>query len=104
MVFIPYTYIIMKKWETKKVVKETTKIIITLEGDDVAVAVHWNAGQEKEMADYLVDGTIPTFSRIMEGMEVPDDLKLKIYTKWLGQIANRLQKLNLHSNDEEEDG
>ena len=56
------------------------------------------------MADYLVDGIIPTFSKIMEGMEVPDDLKLKIYTKWLGQIANRLQKLNLHSNDEEEDG
>ena len=94
----------MKKRETKKVVEDATKINITLKGDDVEVAVHWNAGQEKEMADYLVDGVITTFIRIMEVMEVPDDLKLKIYTKWLGQIANRLQKLNLHSNDEEEDG
>ena len=40
----------------------------------------------------------------MNWMEVPDNLKFKIYTKWLKQIAKRLEELDLYSNDEEEDG
>ena len=95
----------MKKWETKKnpeVVE--TKLVIILKEDDVVVEVHWNAWGEKDFADYLVEGVIPTFYKIMNWMEVPDGLKLKIYTKWINQISKILEGLDLHSNDEEEDG
>lgn len=92
----------MKKWETKKAVEQELKII--LKGDDVVVELHWSAWGEQDFADYLVDGVIPTFAKIMNWMEVPDRLKFKIYTKWMKQIAKRLDELDLHSNDEEEDG
>ena len=82
----------MKKWETKKAVEQELKII--LKGDDVVVELHWSAWGEKDFADYLVEGVIPTFAKIMDWMEVTDDLKFKIYTKWLKQIAKRLDDLD----------
>lgn len=95
MFFILYIYIMMEKPENKQELGNETKFIITLKWDDVVVELHWEKGGEKDFADYLVEGVIPTFSRIMDWMDVTDDLKFNIFIKWMKQITKRLWDLDV---------
>lgn len=83
----------------KKTVKPV-EIKITVADDGVEVAVVGNKWNEQLFADFLGDGAIPTLAKILEWMEVPDDLKAKLYGRWVEQIGKRLTKLDFDNLDD----
>ena len=87
----------MKKWENKDF-KDTTMecgLKIEIEEDGITVGVFGKSGKEQMFADFLSNGLIATMEKVMDWLEMPDDLKAKLYGKWVEQIGKKITKLDL---------
>ena len=87
----------MKKWEKKDFqdTKMECGLKIEIEEDGISVGVFGKSGKEQMFADFLTDGLIATLEKIMDWMETPDNLKAKLYGKWVEQIGKKITKLDL---------
>ena len=90
-------YIIMAK-------KEDFKLTISVVENKIEVKTEWDRWWEEGFVNFIMEWAIPTYCKILEGMEIPDDLRNSIYARWIKQLSSEIWKLDLHSNDEEEDG
>ena len=87
----------MKKWENKDFndTKMGCGLKIEIEEDGISVSLFGKSGREQMFAEFLSDGLIATLDKIMDWMEMPDDLKAKLYGKWVEQIGRKITKLDL---------
>ena len=87
----------MKKWENKdfKDTKMECGLKIEIEDDGISVGVFGKSGKEQLFANFLSDGLIDTFDKIMDWLEMPDGLKAKLYGKWVEEIGKKITKLDL---------
>lgn len=92
----------MKKWE-KKDFKDTNMecgLKIEIEEDGISVWVFGKSGNEGLFADFLSDGLVAMLEKILDWMDMPDDLKAKLYGRWVEQIGKRLTKLDFDNLDD----
>ena len=90
----------MKKTEKAMNAAKECKLEITIKEDDVEVKMIGEKGSEQLMADFLSDGFIPVGAKILEGIEMPDDLKAKLFGRWIKQIGKRLEELDFDNLDD----
>ena len=92
----------MKKGNIVKEVKGKSecKLEITIRENDVEVRLVGEKGTEQLMADFLSDGFIPVGGKILEGIDMPDDLRAKLFGRWVKQIGKRLEELDFDNLDD----
>lgn len=83
------------------IIKEC-KIEITIGENDIEVKVKGKDGEEKLLADFMSDGFIPVWAKILEDTGLPDDLTAKLFGRWIRLIGKRLEKLDFNNLEDRE--